>query len=166
MSRIGQARSTEPARVRGGKAAPAEPVRQPTKTAGSALPGSDEQRRGSRRQPRPDRALVASFSDAATRNWVPRRWPYLILTMIAAIGSCAVATRSLPGSVTAAMLALAVIGAGCVGLAHRWGAKGRVGVRLAAVFAVVVAPMFLFGLALTRWTALLDLPWDVAIASL
>src|SRR6188474_3396988 len=111
MSRTGQARSTEPARVRAGKAAP--------KQAKSGAPATDDKRRGPRRQPRPDRALVAPLSDAAGRNWIPRRWPYLILTMLVAVGSCAVATRSLPGQVTAAMLGLAVAGAGCVGLAHR-----------------------------------------------
>jgi diguanylate cyclase (GGDEF)-like protein/PAS domain S-box-containing protein len=131
-----------------------------------AAPRPEEQRRGARRQPRPDRALVAPFGEHAGRNWIPRRWPYLILTMVAAIGSCIVATRGLPGPVTALMLGLAVAGAACVGVAHRLVANRRLPWRLAAVVAVVVLPMFLFGLALTRWTAIRGLSWDVAIASL
>ena len=159
MSRTGPARSTAPARVRGELAAPPEPADR------AAEPRPDEQRRGSRRQPRPDRALVAPFGDNAARNWIPRRWPYLILTMIAAIGSGVVATRSLPGPFTAAMLVVAVLGASCVGLVHDRVANRQLGARLAAVFGVVVVPMFLFGHGLTRWTAIRDLPWDVAIAS-
>jgi hypothetical protein len=100
------------------------------------------------------------------RNWIPRRWPYLIRSMLAAIGSCMVATRSVPGILTAAMLALAVAGSACVGMAHVYVAQRGLRARIAALVAVVIAPMFLFGLAITRWTALKDLPWDVAIASL
>ena len=165
MSRTSQARSTAVPRARGGEPAPVALAPEPS-IAVSAMPIPDEQRQGSRRRPRPDRALVAPFSDNAARNWIPRRWPYLILTMVAAIASCIVATNSAPGAVTTAMLAVAVASASCVGLVNRWAANPRFGVRVAAVFAVVVLPMFLFGLGLTRWTALRDLPWDVAIASL
>jgi len=165
MSRTSQARTTEPARVRGPD--PARPRTERRPDAGEAsVQAMDDQRRASRRQPRSDRALVAPFSDHFGRNWIPRSWPYLLLTMIAAIGSCMVATRSLPGPITAAMLALAMTGASCVGIAHRWVSRRGVPSRLGAVLAVVVMPMFVFGVGLTRWTAVRGLPWDVAITAL
>jgi hypothetical protein len=166
MSRTRQARSTAGAHVRAGPAAPGTPVAARVQSEQAGPNQADEQRRGPRRQPRPDRALVAPFADNAGRNWVPRRWPYLILTMIAAVVSCMVATRSMPGPVTASLLTVAVAAASGVGFAHKWAATRQRPARLVAVAAVVVLPMFAFGMGLTRWTAVRDLPWDVAIAAL
>ena len=43
--------------------------------------------------------------------------------------------------------------------------RGRSVVRLAAVLAVVVLPLFLFGLGMTVWTIRQGLPWDIAVAA-
>ena len=49
-------------------------------------------------EPRSDRAAALPAGRPTRRaTGFRRRWPYLILTMIAAIGSCMVATRGLPG---------------------------------------------------------------------
>ena len=165
MPRVSPARSIEPARAHLVTAPVGDPAGSPGPGAAKAPPSS-EQRRGPRRHPRHDRALVAPFTDTFGRDWIPRRWPYLILTMIAAIVSGSVATLGIPEPVTAILLGLGVAGAAAVGIAHRAVAKRRVRGRLAAVALVVVAPMFLFGLGITRWTASGSLHWDVAIASL
>ena len=107
MSRASQTRSTAPAREGARQARPREVRRE----ADGAEPRR-EQRQASRRKPRPDRAAAVSHAEAA-RNWIPRRWPYLIITMIAAIGSGLVATRSLPSVPTVIMLGAALAGAAC-----------------------------------------------------
>jgi diguanylate cyclase (GGDEF)-like protein/PAS domain S-box-containing protein len=163
MSRTAQARSTAAPRARGGEAVPASEVR--AKESPAAAPG-DDKRQGPRRRPRSDRAAALPAGASAGRNWIPHRWPYLILTMLAAIGSGMVGTKSMPGAVTSAMLAVAVLAVALVGPAHSYVANRGVRPRLVALLAVVILPMFLFGLALTRWTAIGSLPWDVAIASL
>jgi diguanylate cyclase (GGDEF)-like protein/PAS domain S-box-containing protein len=165
MPRTSQARSTAAAHPRDGEAASAEPIRE-TKGDAAAPPGTDEQRRGPRRRPRSDRAAEIPAGSAMARNWIPRRWPYLILTMFAAIGSGMVATRAMPEPLIGAMLVAAVLAVALVGRAHAFVANRGPWPCLAAVTAVVILPMFLFGLAVTRWVAAGSLTWDVAIASL
>ena len=92
MSRTRQAQPIATARARGATRAPAESADE---AGPPAVAGPPEQRRGPRRHPRPDRALVAPFGESAGRNWIPRRWPYLILTMVAAT-----ATRQLAVAAT------------------------------------------------------------------
>ncbi len=161
MSRISQPRSIAAARVRDGAAAPARPVRVIT---GSGA--GDEQRSGPRRRPRSDRAAALQGSSNTARNWIPPRWPYLILTMLAAIGSGMVAARGLPDRQVGAMLVTAVLAVALVGPAHVFAASRGTWPRLVAVVTVVILPMFLFGLAVTRWAANGALTWDVTIASL
>ncbi|WP_235506494.1 EAL domain-containing protein [Altererythrobacter sp. Root672] len=86
--------------------------------------------------------------------------------MIAAIGACSFWVGSAPHVTEAIMLALSVFGAAGVGIVHSLIAGRRREVKVAGVLAVVVAPMFLFGLAITRWSVSGQLPWDFAIASL
>src|SRR5918993_3558059 len=117
MSRASQARSTAPARVGGRAPALAPPAREVDAAK------APDQRRGPRREPRTDRAEAVPAGVNTGRNWIPRRWPYLILSMIAAIGSCMVATRSMPGAVTATMLVISVAGAACVGQVHAYVAQ-------------------------------------------
>jgi diguanylate cyclase (GGDEF)-like protein/PAS domain S-box-containing protein len=71
-----------------------------------------------------------------------------------------------PGNISGPLLTCAVAIASCITFAHRW-AHGRGFVsQLAAVLAVVIAPMFLFGLGMTVWTVRQGLPWDIALAAL
>ncbi|MBO9519041.1 MAG: EAL domain-containing protein [Porphyrobacter sp.] len=86
--------------------------------------------------------------------------------MIAAIGACCFWVGRVPSVVEAIMLLLSVVGVACVGVVHTLIAGRQGYARVAGVFAVVVAPMFLFGLAITRWSVSGELPWDFAIASL
>jgi len=165
MSRTGQARSTVPARVRGGEAAPAEPARKP-KAKAPATPTEDDQRRGPRRRPKSDRAAALPVGSAVGRNWIPQRWPFVTLTMLAAIVSGIAATRTVPDPATGGMLAVTVLLVALVGPAHAFAATRGRPQRLAALVGVVIAPLFLFGLAVNRWSMLGALPWDVAIASL
>jgi len=164
MSRSNQARSAAAAaRGRGESAAPARsaPTETPVRKSSQA-----EQRQGPRRAPRSDRALGVGLGTDGQLNWLPKRWPYVVLTLVTACISGVVATKGLPGPVTLGMMILAIAGVSSVGLAHRFVANRGVYARIAAVFTVVVAPMFLFGLAVTRWTQIGLLPWDVAIALL
>ncbi|WP_250893571.1 EAL domain-containing protein [Croceibacterium selenioxidans] len=126
-----------------------------------------EQRRGSRRKPQSDRAqAVQAAATASSRNWLPQRWPYLILSMIVTVGACCFWVGSVPNLAEAIMLLLSVAGVACVGLAHSWVGGRQLYVRVTGLFAVVVVPMFLFGLSVTRWSVSGELPWDFAIASL
>jgi diguanylate cyclase (GGDEF)-like protein len=165
MSQAGPARTTVPARTRG-EQAPAR-VAKPLPDAAAAAPQSAaERRRGARRDSRPDRALTVPQTSTFGRNWIPRRWPYLVLAMMAAVASAMVSTKGLPDLLEALMLGLALVAAAAVGPVHTRVANRGVGARMAAVLAVVVAPMFLFGLAMTRWAIAGGLPWDVMLASL
>ncbi len=131
------------------------------------IPASaDDRRQQSRRAPRHDRSLVMPGLKNSARNWIPHRWPYVILIMIAAVASSATATRILPDTVAGTMLALAVVLASVVGPAHRLARKHGLVVRLGATLTAVVLPLFLFGLGVTNWVVLGGLPWDVAVAML
>lgn len=125
-----------------------------------------ERRQQSRRALRPDGSLTIPMASNASRNWIPRRWPYLVLIMVSAVASSATATLTLPGRVSGLLLALAVVGACCVGRAHQLTRTSGPVARLAATFAVVVLPLFLFGLGMTSWAIRGGLPWDVAVAAL
>ncbi|HYD24038.1 MAG TPA: EAL domain-containing protein [Croceibacterium sp.] len=127
---------------------------------------ASERRRGSRREPRPDRSLIIPAGSQLGRNWIPKRWPYLLLGIIASAASSMVATKGIPEVPIAIMLGLALLGAAGVGMVHAAVANRGVGARMSAVLAVVIAPMFLFGLAMTRWAIADGLPWDVMLASL
>src|SRR5687768_2478799 len=161
MSRTRHARPNGPAHARGVETVPDE-IRE---AQPAATPDTSDQRRGPRRRPRSDRAAALPAGSAAGRNWIPPRWPYLILTMLAAIGSAMVAARGVLEPLVGAMLAAAVIAVALVGPAHAFVANRHLWPRLAAVATVVILPMFLFGLGITRWAVSGSLTWDVAIAS-
>ncbi len=88
----------------------------------------------------------------SARNWIPHRWPYVILIMIAAAVGSSAATRIVPdGKASAMPWRVAMLLASGVGA----GAPFRAGSTaspcvLVATLAVVVLPLFLFGLGVTR----------------
>jgi len=125
-----------------------------------------ERRLRSRRTPRLDRAKALPAAGVPASEWIPRRWPYVLLAMIASIVSAMAATRSLPGRVESVLFALALLGASAVPAARAFAERRRLEARLGAVSFAVVAPLFLFGLAMTRWCMGGALPWDVLMASL
>jgi diguanylate cyclase (GGDEF)-like protein/PAS domain S-box-containing protein len=98
-------------------------------------------------------------------SWLPDRWPYLILTMVAAIGAAIVAAKGVPDPLARAMLGAALVAVALIRPAHAFAVSRRLWPRLTVVAVVVVLPMFLFGLALTRWALSGELAWDVAIAA-
>jgi diguanylate cyclase (GGDEF)-like protein/PAS domain S-box-containing protein len=100
------------------------------------------------------------------RQWFPRNWPYMILCMIGAIVSSAVAAQRLPGIYGGGLLAFAVAGACCAQPIFDRVRGARIVGRLVAVLAVVILPMFLFGLGMTVWTIRQGLPWDIAVSAL
>ena len=158
MSRTSQARPVTAARPRESTAARVDQA--PTR------PGSDDKRRGSRRQPRSDRAAALSAGSTTGRNWIPPRWLYLIVSMVGSIASSALGTSTLPRTPAAICLGSAVVLACGVGLAHRLVQKRGLGLRLAATCLVVVLPLFLFSLGMTLWALRAGLPWEVAVAAL
>jgi lysylphosphatidylglycerol synthetase-like protein (DUF2156 family) len=101
--------------------------------------------------PRLDRAAALPPANTLGGDWMPRRWPYVLLAMVASIVSAVAATRAMPEPAEAALFGLALLGAACVPAAHAFAVRRRLAARLAAVFCAVVAPLFLFGLAMTRW---------------
>src|SRR6187401_1571736 len=127
---------------------------------------ADERRLEARRSPRPNRALAMAPAEDPGRQWFPRNWPYMILCMIGAIVSSAVAAQSIPGIFGGALLGLAVAGACCAQPIFDRVRNARIAVRLLAVLAVVILPMFLFGFGMTIWTIRQGLPWDIAVAAL
>src|SRR5690606_31444132 len=143
------------------------------RSSGGSSPGArgggvqgKEKRRGPRRRSLADRSAALQLAASSRRSWLPARWPYLILTMLAAIASAIVATKEVPEPLVGGMLVAAVLGVSLVGPAQALAARKARGSRLAAVAAVVVLPLFLFGFGVNRWTVAGGLPWDVAIASL
>ncbi|HEY6816590.1 MAG TPA: EAL domain-containing protein [Croceibacterium sp.] len=152
----GQARSSTDARPSARSDAP------PAKPAPAA-----DRRQQARRKQKSTRAQVPQT--AAGAQWFPRNWTYVILCMIGAVVGSAVAANRVPGPLGGTILALAVAGACCARPVFRRVDRMResaTGARLLAVAAVVVMPLFLFGLGMTVWTVRQGLPWDIAVAAL
>ena len=158
MSGTSQARPIPAARPRESTAARAEQA--------DAGPKSKEKRQGPRRQPRSDRAAALPGGSTTGRNWIPRRWLYLIVSMVGSIASSVLGTSIVPGSISAICLGAAIVLACGVGLAHRLVQTRGLWLRLVATCIVVVLPLFLFSLGMTLWALRGGLPWEVAVAAL
>jgi hypothetical protein len=159
MSDSGQARSSVDAR---------EPVRAdawgPAVGPGPVKPG--ERRHEARREPRANRSLAMPLGSDDGHAWFPRKWPYLIVCMLGAVVSSALAAGAVPGPYSSAMLALALAGVCCAQPIFDRAGRARIAARLAVAAAVVALPMFLFGLGMTVWTVRQGLPWDIAVAAM
>src|SRR5690349_3675097 len=104
-----------------------------------------ERRSTVRRAIRADRALVMTPAAIENRQWVPRRWPYLILCLVAAVGSSALAAWRLPGPFSGSILALAIVLAALVQFGSDWARGHGLHRQAAAALVFVIFPMFLFG---------------------
>ncbi|WP_082124916.1 EAL domain-containing protein [Aurantiacibacter luteus] len=173
--------SSEPAREekRSNVPAPVRPVAPPPQ-ARQALrrdqserdpeairPRGDLDRRDhSRRTPEIDRAFNAPELFNPEKHWFPRTWPYLVLSMVATIAFCTIASVKFPRVTTLAIMLAAIACAALVRQVHDLVLeRGRVAKTLGMV-AVVVVPMFLFGLGLTIWARNGGIAWDVSLAGL
>jgi diguanylate cyclase (GGDEF)-like protein/PAS domain S-box-containing protein len=165
MSRTSQARSTAAALPRADVVACTDPVLEPVGTV-VLPPGSDEQRRGPRRQPRSDRAVALPAGSGTARDWIPPRWLYLVVSMAGSIASSVIGTTIYPGPIAAICLGAAIVLASCVGRAHRLVQPRGLWFCVAATGLVVVLPLFLFSLGMTLWAIRGGLPWEVAVAAL
>src|SRR5690606_33679911 len=125
-----------------------------------------ERRVAPRRAARIDRGAAFLPRKFTGRQWLPPKWPYVLLAMITSWVSGMAATGGWPGVVEAVLFGVALVGAGCVSQAYKVARRGRVEARIVAVVCTVVAPLFLFGLAMTTWSVKGNLPWDVLLASL
>ena len=127
---------------------------------------SGERRRFSRRVPRLDRAAALHLGNPIDSDWLAGQWRYVLLAMIASAFSAIAATAQWPEPIAAVLLGLALLGATCTKRASAWAARRRPEAHLAAVLCAVIAPLFLFGLAMSRWSVHGGLPWDVTLALL
>jgi diguanylate cyclase (GGDEF)-like protein/PAS domain S-box-containing protein len=171
MSGAIDARSATSSRLRAREVAseapagPEGPVAIEAAEARPAQSNADERRQSTRRALRLDRS-TALPQGSAGRGWVPPKWPYVLLAMTGSGVSGLAATGQWPAPAHGAVFLIAVLSAAGVGPAHRFAARGRIEARIAAACCTVVAPLFLFGLAMTLWSTSGGLPWDVLMASL
>ena len=131
----------------------------------TSQPATDR-RQDDRREQRADRALSRLATPPSADQWFPRRWNMLILAMMIACAANYVATRALPGPWSTLSLAGAIIAACLVGPAHRRLGARAGSLRMLGAACVVVAPLFLFGLGITRWGLEARLPGEQLLASL
>ncbi|MXO87658.1 EAL domain-containing protein [Altererythrobacter aestuarii] len=125
-----------------------------------------DRRMTTRRDVQPERALVVTAPQPNFEELFPHRWPYLVLTLMMAVGVGMVTVGERPGVVTTITLLAAVAIASLVGRAHRFAGHASQFGRIACTFAVVITPLLLFGFGMTQWAVQGNLPWDVAGAGL
>jgi len=131
-----------------------------------AQPEDAERRIKTRREPNLERAFVPPSPPAPWEQWLPKSWPWLIGTMVAAIGGSLLAGQTMPDLLSGTLLGASLLLLLPVGKVRNMTQYGELPARLAAVAVVVVLPLFLFGLGLTEWAYSGGLNWDIAIASL
>ncbi|RPF72630.1 EAL domain-containing protein [Aurantiacibacter spongiae] len=125
-----------------------------------------DRRQKQRRDSAGERSLEPDDAPFVKGQWFPARWPYLILAMLASIGAAlAVATRA-PSWPTVAMFVLSIGGVSCLRRVHDEAMdRTALGKSMATALAIVL-PLFLFGVAMTRWAHRAGLEWDIALAAM
>jgi len=113
-----------------------------------------------------DRAFVAPTPPAPWEQWLPSRWPWLIGTVVAAMGGCLLSAVASPSPATASLFAASLAFLLPVSLARRLSQRRGVFAKIAATFLVVILPLFAFSLGLTLWASSGGLQWDMAIAAM
>ena len=134
---------------------------------GAVRPRGDlERRKESRRKKGQGRTVEEALSEDERRAWFPRQWSYVILSMIAAIAVCMIASDRPPRTSTMAILAASLLLASLIRPVHdRVVDRGRTA-QVGAMIVVIVAPLFLLGLGLTIWATNAGIGWDTAMAGL
>ena len=113
-----------------------------------------------------ERAFSPPSQPAPWEQWLPKNWPWLIGTMVAAIGGSILAAKSLPNQHLAAILGASLLLMLPMNKVRALTQNRAMPARLAAIAFVVVLPLFLFGLGMTQWASSGGLRWDIAIAAL
>ena len=123
-------------------------------------------RKGPRRAQSVDRAVNAPRLANPTQQLFPRRWSYLILSLVAAICVCFLASEHLPGKAATAMLVMSVLIAMPIHKVYDFVKVRSLPARVVGLLGVVVVPLSLFGLGITVWANNGGISWDVALAGL
>ena len=113
-----------------------------------------------------ERAFSPPSQPAPWEQWLPKNWPWLIGTMVAAIGGSILAAKSLPNQHLAVILGASLLLMLPMNKVRALTQNRAMPARLAAIAFVVVLPLFLFGLGMTQWASSGGLRWDIAIAAL
>ncbi|MEO6152570.1 MAG: EAL domain-containing protein [Croceibacterium sp.] len=125
-----------------------------------------ERREAIRRASQADRTLAVTPAAIEERQCIPRRWPYLVLCLSAAVASSALAARCLPGPDSGALLVMAILLTAALRFGSDWARGHAIHRQAAAALVFVIVPMFLFGLGMTLWTVRQGLRWDIAVTAL
>ena len=128
--------------------------------------GPDDRRMAARRELSFDRSMNAPKIARLDHQWFPRKWTYLIFAIVLAIAVCSVASQALPKMITWIVLASSVLFALPIARVHDFVTPRSNTVKAGGLFAVVVVPLFLFGLGLTMWAHNGGIQWDVAMAGM
>ncbi len=152
------------------KIATREKARGDSKTTGhSPLPNAEpeaERRQKSRRQSNRRAKVPVITRVEESRRWIPRSWSYVVLCMIAVAAFPIAVTGDLPPMDVMLALALSVALASSIRWVHDRILGASEKLRAIGVALVVVVPMYLFGMAITRWAVDGGIPWDAALAAL
>jgi diguanylate cyclase (GGDEF)-like protein/PAS domain S-box-containing protein len=127
---------------------------------------ADDRRSSERRESLPARAFEPLNLEHMRRNWVPRSWPFLTLSMIVTIAVSITLSESLPGTRAGLLLIAGMAGAGCIGLIHRNFVSGASWFDRFGRVVAVVAPLLVYGLGITIWVESDGLQRGTAIALL
>jgi len=127
---------------------------------------SDDRRKGMRREMSFDRSINAPKVVRLDLQWFPRKWTYLILAIVLTIVVCTVASDQLPKLTTWLILASSVLFALPIARVHDFVTPRSNKAKALGLIAVVVVPLFLFGIGLTVWAGNGGIRWDVALAGM
>jgi len=127
---------------------------------------AQERRRSTRREPDRARAFTGPKKSSSNKDWLPRRWKFLVLVYLGIIGACIGAADSLPDRQIAALLGLAVASLLPVANARRVADSFRGYTRLVFCIVFVAMPTFLMGLAVSQWSNAGALPIEIGFGAL
>ncbi|KLE33592.1 diguanylate cyclase [Aurantiacibacter gangjinensis] len=126
----------------------------------------DDRRSSERREPVLSRQVAPPHHLLVERELFPRKWPFLLVAMCGAILCSLWAAQSLPAWGPAILLTLSV--ALVVPVDRVWDAVAvrPLAYRVAGATAVILLPLFLFGLGMTIWARDAGIAWDFVFTAL
>lgn len=130
------------------------------------IPPALDRRKDVRRKSRPLPRTPIFNRVEESRRWIPRSWSYVVLCMIAVATFPIAITGVVPPLDVLMALMVSVALASSIRWVHDRILGGSEKLRAAGVALVVVVPMYLFGMGITRWAISGGIPWDAALAAL